>query len=104
MPITPGIPTPAAPAAPTTPLVEHLSLLLANTWYSITLTNVSICKITMRAPAGTQIWEVELPGNALTITRSETQMYYFTGVLFTGTIRIRTNVGTQQVAQIETWR
>lgn len=86
----------------TTPLVEHLSLPVANTWYSITLTNVSICQITLRAPNATQ-WEIELPGSALSIVMTQTQMYYFKDVLFTGTIRIRTNAHNQFV-QIETWR
>ena len=86
----------------TTPLVEHLSLPVANTWYNIALTDVSVCQITLRAPTATQ-WEVELPGSALSIMMTQTQMYYLKDVLFTGIIRIRANAATQ-VAQIETWR
>jgi len=86
----------------TTPLIEHLSLPVANTWYSITLTNVSFCQISLRAPNATQ-WEVELSGTGLPLMMSQNQMYYMRDVLFTGTIRIRANAATQ-VAQIETWR
>ena len=92
----------AQSTAPSLVNVVHLSLPLANTWYSHFLSNIRLLQISLRAPTATQ-WEVELPGTGLPLMMSQTQMYYMRDVLFTGTIRIRANAATE-VAQIETWR